>query len=110
MLFCVLYRRDPSHPRPDNASPTGPFSPVMKLALIVAPVVALYSPTVVPLKLVPWFATKRLLPDNRSPTGPYSPVIKLGLIAAPVVALYTPTVLISPATFATKRSLSDNAT
>jgi len=51
---------------PDNASPQGPFSPMMKLALIAAPVVALYSPTV----LLLLFATKRLLPDNASPKEP----------------------------------------
>ena len=61
---------------------------MIKLALIAAPVVALYSPTVVP----PKFVTKRLLPDTASPEGPFSPVIKLALIAAPVVALYSPTV------------------
>ena len=36
--------------------------PVMKLASIAAPVVALYSPTVPKLL----FATKRVLPDNAS--------------------------------------------
>ena len=45
---------------PDTAIPKGVLSPVMKLALIVAPVVALYSPTVPVLRS----ATKRLLPDT----------------------------------------------
>src|SRR5690349_15085841 len=72
-----------------TAMPVGLFSPVMKLALIAVPVVASYSPTVVP----DWFATKRSLPDNARPAGPFSPVMKLVLIAAPVVALYSPTVV-----------------
>jgi hypothetical protein len=45
------------------ASPSGSLNPVMKLALIAAPVVALYAPTVSPNA----FATKRVLPDNTSP-------------------------------------------
>jgi len=48
-----------------TASPLGLVSPVMKLALIAAPVVASYSPTVVPWK----FDTKRLLPDTASVAG-----------------------------------------
>ncbi len=84
-------------------TPLGSFSPVMKLALIAAPVAASYSPTAPPN----WFPTKRLLPDNASWPGLFIPVMKLGLIAAPVVALYSPTVL--PPKFATKRSLPDNA-
>jgi hypothetical protein len=34
-----------------SASAQGPFSPVMKLALTAAPVVALYSPTVLAMTL-----------------------------------------------------------
>src|SRR5258708_4876775 len=80
-----------------------PFRPVMKLALIAAPVEALYSPRV-PLRLS---ATKRLLPKSARPTGPFRLVMKLALIAAPVVALYSPTVpaLISD----TKRILAEIA-
>ena len=62
---------------PNTASPTGSFSPVMKLALIAAPVVASYLPTVPPLA----FATKRVLPDTASPSGTFSPVMKLALIS-----------------------------
>ena len=43
----------------------------MKLALIAAPVEALYSPTVPPQK----FTTKRELPDSASPMGSHSPVL-----------------------------------
>ena len=53
------------------------ISPVMKLALIAAPVVALYSPTVPPLE----FVTKRVSPNTASPKGAFSPVMKLGLAA-----------------------------
>ena len=92
-----------------SKSPVGWFSPVMKLAFIAAPVVASYSPTVVP----DWFATKRSLPDNARPAGLFSPVMKLALIAAPVVALYSPTVVPRPLPlmpkFDTKRLLPDNA-
>jgi hypothetical protein len=56
---------------------------VINLALMAAPVVALYWPTVVA------FATNKLLPDNTSSTGPPKPVMKLTLMAAPVVALYS---------------------
>jgi hypothetical protein len=86
-----------------TATPLGKVSPVMKLALIGAPVLASYSPTVPPKK----FATKRVLPDTASPKGSPSPVIKLGLIAAPVLASYLPTVL--PEKFDTKRVLPDTA-
>src|SRR5271165_1430085 len=92
-------------PSADNASTPGPFSPVMKLGLIAAPVVALYSLTVLLL-----FSTKRAVPsaDNASEEGPFSPVMKLGLIAAPVVALYSPTLLVL---FTTNRAVpsADNA-
>src|SRR5438270_540905 len=73
----------------------------MKAALIVAPVVASYSPTVLLLKL----ATKRwLLPSIVSATGVESPwpLTKAALMVAPVVALYSPTVLLLR--LATKRS------
>src|SRR5215469_15570091 len=76
---------------PCNTSPVGPLRPVMKLALIAAPVVASYLPTVPVVK----FATKRkpegkngLGPTTASPVG--SPLIKMksGVMAAPVSALY----------------------
>ena len=66
-----------------KATPEGPFSPVINFALIAAPVVALYSPTV-PL---PSFTTKRVLPVTPSPVGAFNPVMKLALIAAPLAAL-----------------------
>ena len=74
---------------PDNASPQGALSPVMKLALIAAPVVALYSPTV----LLRPFVTKMAVPspDNATPPGPLTPVMKVALISAPVVASYSST-------------------
>ncbi len=82
---------------PKKASLTGAFSPVMKLALITAPVVRSYLPTV-PLKL----ATKRRCStlSSASPKGTDSPVMKLALITSPVAALYLPTV--PPIEFATK--------
>ena len=46
-----------------------PLSPEMKLALIAAPVIALYWPTV-PFR---WFVTKRLFPDQASPVGGTQP-------------------------------------
>src|SRR5271165_5396155 len=101
---------------PDTASPVRPLSPVMKLALIAAPVVALYSPTVpkeVRLKNVS--ATKRAVPsaDNASPMGLMRlPVMKLALITAPVAALYSPTVGVSRLSLVgTKRTVlsPDNA-
>src|SRR5713101_596866 len=73
--------------------------PVAKLALIGAPVVALYSPTVPLLK----FATKRWSPDRKSPAGPSSPGMKLALITAPVLALYSPTMPLK--SLVTKRRL-----
>jgi hypothetical protein len=63
----------------------------MKLALMAAPVVALYWPTV-PYPLLRKLATKRMLRDNASSEGSLNPVMKLALIAAPVLALYWPTV------------------
>src|SRR4029077_18393146 len=85
--------------------PIGPFNPVeMKELLIVAPVVALYSPIV----LVPIFVTKRFPPDNAMPTGELNPVeMKELLIVAPVVALYSPIVLVLK--FVTKRFPPDSA-
>jgi hypothetical protein len=70
-------------------TPRGPFNPVIKLALIAAPVVALYSPTM-PL---PSFATNRRLPDKASPCGWFTPVMKLALITAPDEESYWPTAL-----------------
>src|SRR5258707_1281511 len=55
---------------PKTASPTGPFSPVMKLGLIAAPMVASYSPMVP----VPKFDTKRVLPFTARKVGAFSPV------------------------------------
>src|ERR1700730_9659335 len=78
----------------------------MRLALIGAPVVALYSPTLLVTKMV--FVTKRRRAEvfNTSPKkGACSPVMKLALIAAPVVALYLPTLL--AVSIATKRSVPD---
>jgi len=65
---------------------------VIKFALIAAPVLALYFPTV-PVELL---ATKRAVPspDNASPMGLMSPVMKLALITAPVAASYFPTVFV----------------
>ena len=59
----------------------------MKLELITAPVVALYSPT----RLLRLLATKRLLPRKSMPLGVLNPVMKLVLIAVPVVTSYSPT-------------------
>src|SRR5271157_2258521 len=53
-----------------TASPTRPLSPVMKLGLIGAPVVALYTPISKGGRIVLLSVdTKRLLPDNTSPQG-----------------------------------------
>ena len=75
-----------------TAMPTGPFNPEeMKELLMVAPVVALYSPIVLKLMLV----TNRFPPDNAMPGGKFNPEeMKELLIVAPVVALYSPTVLL----------------
>ena len=70
--------------------PTGSFNPEeMKELLIVAPVVALYSPIV----LLPESVTKRFPPDNTIPAGKFNPEMKELLIVAPVLALYSPIVL-----------------
>ena len=50
----------------------------MKLALIAAPVVALYSPTVLPPMPPAALATKRLWPDNASPKE-FEPVDEVGV-------------------------------
>src|SRR5208282_6858146 len=60
-----------------NESPPGRLE--MKLALIAAPVVALYSPTMEP------FATKRSLPATPIPCT--LPAMGIALSGAPVVAL-----------------------
>ena len=60
---------------------------VMKLAFITAPVMALYSLTL----LRPPSATKRLVPEIAMPQAPFKPEIKLELIAVPVVASNSPT-------------------
>ena len=71
--------------------PAGLFNPEeMKELLIVAPVVALYSPIV----LFKRFATNRFPPDNAMPVGKSNPEMKELLIGAPVVALYSPIVLL----------------
>src|SRR5271165_4111253 len=86
----------------DNTTSAGSFSPVMKLALITAPVVALYSPTV-PLAE---FATRRLLPDNASPVGLLNGgATGMTLGTAPAVGY--PTTVPAPV-FATRRVLPDN--
>ena len=76
----------------ETTMPDGPFNPEeMKELLIVAPVVALYSPIV----LLPLFTTNRFPPDNAMPNGAFNPEeMKELLIVAPVVALYSPTVLL----------------
>src|SRR5437763_1275603 len=85
-----------------NANPAGEVSPVMKLGLIRAPVMALYSRTVPAGRL----ATKRLLAESCARAG-VSPVMKLGLMAAPVVASYLPTLWVLNS--ATKRSFPESA-
>src|SRR5436190_21761877 len=75
----------------------------MKAGLIVAPVVALYSPIV----LLNSFATNRFPPDNAMKRGKSNPETKELLIVAPVVALYSPIVLFSP--FVTKSLPRANA-
>src|SRR5207253_1572748 len=75
---------------PKRARPVGLLTPVMKLALITAPVVALYLPMVVPVPWNPPLPTKRLLPEIARPAG-LNPVMKLALITAPVVASYSAT-------------------
>ena len=72
--------------------PNGAFNPEeMKELLMVAPVVALYSPIV----LLTSFATKRFPPDNAMPNGKLNPEeMKELLIVAPVMALYSPIVLL----------------
>ncbi len=63
----------------------------MKELLIVAPVVALYSPIVSLTR----FVTNRFPPDNAMPRGKSNPEeMKAVLIGAPVVALYSPIVLL----------------
>src|SRR5436190_14433855 len=86
-----------------NANPAGEVSPVMKLGLIRAPVMALYSRTVPAGPL----ATKRLLPNTARPLGPLTPVMKIGLIRAPVEASYSATLLAPPSE--TKRLLPKSA-
>ena len=66
-----------------TASPSGLISPVIKLALITAPVVALSSPTVVP----PFSRREEVVARQGESAGPFSPVMKLALIVA-VVASY----------------------
>src|SRR5437868_8171383 len=85
-----------------NTNAAGWLSPVMKLGLIGAPVMASYSPTV-PEALL---ATKRLLPKIARPLGP-STVMKVGLIRAPVVAFHSET-LAAPLS-ETKRLLPKSA-
>ena len=65
-------------------TPAGLFSPVIKLTLIAAPVVASYSPTLLPISST----TKSSLPDTArlSATSQFNPVMKFALIGAPVVA------------------------
>ena len=58
-----------------------------KLALITAPVVALYSPTVPNCRV----RDEQVVARHRA-TGLLQPRMRLALIAAPVVALYSPTV------------------
>ena len=72
--------------------PTGSFNPEeMKELLMVAPVVALYSPIV----SLPAFVTNRLPPENTVIRGSLNPEeMKELLIVAPVVALYSPIVLL----------------
>jgi hypothetical protein len=74
----------------DTASNEGTISPVMKLALIAAPVLALYSP-IVPVLAFPTNRSPK--PSSASPTGPRpppvdSPVMKLALTAVPLLARY----------------------
>src|SRR5438270_776867 len=73
----------------------------MKLELIVAPVVALYSPTV---PLVTSVTNRWLRLSKAMPIGLVSPwpLMNVGLMVAPVMALYSPTVALPP--FATKRT------
>src|SRR5205085_9178489 len=71
-----------------NANPAGWLSPVMKLGLIGAPVMASYSPTLLPLNS----ATKRSFPESARLKGLFSPVTKVELIRAPVAASYSATV------------------
>ena len=94
----------------ETTMPDGPFNPEeMKALLIVAPVVALYSPIVLPSL----FTTNRFPPDNAMPNGPFNPEeMKELLIVAPVVALYSPIVLLPMfmnLMFATNRFPPDNA-
>ena len=84
--------------------PTGSLNPEMKELLIVAPVVALYSP----IAFGP-FVTKRFPPDNAMlPADALNPnpEMKELLIVAPVVALYSPIVLLFA--FPTKRFPPDS--
>jgi hypothetical protein len=85
--------------------PTGTFNPEeMNELLIVAPVVALYSPIVLPTA----FVTNRSPPDNAMPRGSFNPEdMKELLIVAPVVALYSP--IVSLPRFVTNRSPPKNA-
>ena len=85
--------------------PIGPFNPEeMKELLIVAPVVALYSPIV----LLPIFVTKRFPPDSAMAGGAVNPEeMKELLMVAPVEALYSPIVLLF--WFVTKRFPPDSA-
>ena len=85
--------------------PAGLFNPEeMKELLIGAPVVALYSPTV----LFPLFVTNRFPPENAMLNESFNPEeMKELLIGAPVVALYSPIVLL-PA-LATNRFPPNNA-
>src|SRR5256885_249708 len=76
-----------------NASPVTSCSPVMNEALMVAPVAALYSPTVFASSLE---TNRWLLLSTAKPRGWFSPWMNVASIAAPVVALYFPTMLLLP--------------
>ena len=85
--------------------PVGPFNPEeMKELLIIAPVVALYSPIV----LLTLLATSRFPPENAMPSGVINPEeMKELLMVAPVVALYSP--IVSLPAFVTSRFPPDKA-
>ena len=71
-----------------TAMPYGPFNPETSEELMVAPVMALYSP-ILPFVLL---MTKRLPPYSAMPAGLLNPEMSEELIVAPVMALYSPIV------------------
>jgi hypothetical protein len=69
-----------------TAMPIGPFNPETSAELIVAPVVALYSPIVLPLM----FATKRSPWNTAMPSGVFNPETSEALTVAPELSNTTP--------------------